>query len=236
VPTRGYRFVAPVVETRPDAPRQEAWPRRWHLAAVAVVGITAAATAVLWTTGLVRRSDDGVATAAVFRQLTASPEVPVSSQAISPDGKYVAYSDRSDVHVLVIASGETRTLPNTAGMQVLGWNDDSTQIRTMDLDTPRTIWDVSLVGSARRRSGLVWPDDAVSMAPDGSSFLTRINGSMRPSGHPTRSAASFFVASDRRSSKHLPFSRAARRLCSKRQKDRGSAQSAPRRAMGDWSC
>jgi hypothetical protein len=40
-----------------------------------------------------------------------SPEFPVSKGAISPDGKYVAYSDASGLHLKVIESGETRTLP-----------------------------------------------------------------------------------------------------------------------------
>jgi hypothetical protein len=100
--------------------------------------------------------------------------MPVFSTAISPDGKYLAYSDVTAMHVQVIATGETQTLPNTWGrLLILGWNDDATQIRAVQTDTPvQTIWDVSLVGSARRRSGLVWPGEAVSLAPDGSSFLT----------------------------------------------------------------
>jgi hypothetical protein len=37
--------------------------------------------------------------------------------------------------------------------------------------TGRAIWEVSLVGNARRRAGLLWPDGGVSLAPDGSGFL-----------------------------------------------------------------
>jgi hypothetical protein len=108
--------------------------------------------------------------------------MPVFSTAISPDGKYLAYSDVTAMHVQVIATGETQTLPSTWGrLLILGWNNDATQIRAVQTDTPvQTIWDVSLVGSARRRSGLVWPGEAVSLAPDGSSFLTiRKNGELR---------------------------------------------------------
>jgi DNA-binding winged helix-turn-helix (wHTH) protein len=105
VPTRGYRFVARVIETRAGGALQEPGSRRWQLTAVAIVGLTALATAVLWTTGLVRRSEEGVPRAVVLRRLTASPaELPVLSAAISPDGKYLAYADRTGIKVQIIDS------------------------------------------------------------------------------------------------------------------------------------
>lgn len=45
------------------------------------------------------------------RQLTANTEQdPVLRSAISPDGKYLAYSDRAGIHVLVAETGESRLL------------------------------------------------------------------------------------------------------------------------------
>jgi eukaryotic-like serine/threonine-protein kinase len=50
------------------------------------------------------------------RQLTANPlEDPALGAALSPDGKYLAYADLSGIHLRLIATGETRTLPLPPG-------------------------------------------------------------------------------------------------------------------------
>jgi len=46
------------------------------------------------------------------QQLTAnSSEDPVAVTSISPDGKYLLYSDLEGLHLRLIASGETQSLP-----------------------------------------------------------------------------------------------------------------------------
>ena len=171
VPTKGYRFIAPVTVSQPAVPAH--WNRRLLAGAALLLLVGASA---IWL--MVKPSPPATAavlpTAPVFTQLTANPaEVPVDSQAMSPDGKYLAYADRTGIQVEVIDRGEVQALPETRGMAVLGWSDDGTKIRTIkENDGPvRTIWDVSLVGSARRRTGLVWPDGGISLAPDDSCFL-----------------------------------------------------------------
>jgi DNA-binding winged helix-turn-helix (wHTH) protein len=53
------------------------------------------------------------------RRLTSnSPEIPVLRGAISPDGKYVAYSDAGGLHLKVLESGEARTLTRTGAWPV----------------------------------------------------------------------------------------------------------------------
>ena len=171
VPTKGYRFAASVTISGSSA---SARGNRRLLAGAAVVLLAAAAATAVWVKSQwATPVPTPPATTPVFTQLTANPaEVPVSSQAMSPDGKYLAYCDRTAIHVEVIGSGDTQTLPDTRGMEILGWNDDSTGIRAVDSDqTVRTIWDVSLAGGARRRTGLVWPEGAVSLAPDSSALL-----------------------------------------------------------------
>jgi DNA-binding winged helix-turn-helix (wHTH) protein len=171
VPTKGYRFAASVTISGSSA---SARGNRRLLAGAAVVLLAAAAATAVWVKSQwATPVPTPPATTPVFTQLTANPaEVPVNSQAMSPDGKYLAYCDRTAIHVEVIGSGDTQTLPDTRGMEILGWNDDSTGIRAVDSDqTVRTIWDVSLAGGARRRTGLVWPEGAVSLAPDSSALL-----------------------------------------------------------------
>jgi len=70
-----------------------------------------------------------------LRQLTVnSTENPVGSGAISPDGKYLAYSDTQGLRLKLIDTGETRTVPrpeefkdqNVKG-EVTAWFPDSTR-------------------------------------------------------------------------------------------------------------
>jgi serine/threonine protein kinase len=51
------------------------------------------------------------------RQVTSNPaEDPVWYSSISPDGRYVAYGDFSGIHVRLIDTGETRTIPVPEGI------------------------------------------------------------------------------------------------------------------------
>ena len=45
-----------------------------------------------------------------------SSDHPVVSNAISPDGKYLAYSDPAGIHVKLISTGEERLIPKPAGV------------------------------------------------------------------------------------------------------------------------
>ena len=51
------------------------------------------------------------------RQITTNPiENPISFAAISPDGKYVAYSDATAIRLRLIDTGETRILSAPGGL------------------------------------------------------------------------------------------------------------------------
>ena len=56
------------------------------------------------------------------------PNRSVNSEAISPDGRYLAYSDPDGVHVKAIAGTETRLLPGTQGMSVRYWTSDASRV------------------------------------------------------------------------------------------------------------
>jgi len=89
------------------------------------------------------------------RKLTANPvDFPVFGAAISPDGKYLAYSDQNGLHVRVLKTGETHTLPQTEKLVValLSWFPDSTKLAGVVAGTGRSgaIWTFSIVGGAPR--------------------------------------------------------------------------------------
>jgi len=179
VPTKGYRFVAPVTTIVPPAaaPPAKGRSRRWATAAITVLLLLLGA-AVLW---LVRGSlrstparvseEHGSAPSLTLTRLIEVPaELRMESAAISPDGKYLAYSDLAGIHVQVIDSGETHRISDTRGASVFGWTPDGSRIRVFD--ATQAGWDITVIGSAWQRSGLSWPDGGVSAAPDGSAALT----------------------------------------------------------------
>jgi eukaryotic-like serine/threonine-protein kinase len=87
------------------APRQ----RRWLTATV--FGLLVAVAAVSWFTRHQPPPPGGIP-ALKQRQLTTNyGDNPVLSGAISPDGKYLAYADLQGIHVKVIETGETQTVP-----------------------------------------------------------------------------------------------------------------------------
>ncbi len=96
------------------------------------------------------------------RQLTTnSSENAVSSECISPDGRYLAYVDLTGIHVKLIETGETRTVPQPdilKGMQVnwgiaTNWvRDGSRFIATANVQgKPPSIWVVPAVAGAPRK-------------------------------------------------------------------------------------
>jgi eukaryotic-like serine/threonine-protein kinase len=126
-----------------------------------------------------------------LRQLTSnSSEDPVIGGLISPDGKYLAYSDARGLHLKVIDTGETRTTPQPEELKnqrvkwgVVGWLPDSTRFvgnaypgteewRDWSSATA-SIWAVSVLGAAPTKVR----DHAFGCAvsPDGSSISFATN-------------------------------------------------------------
>jgi Tol biopolymer transport system component len=105
-----------------------------------------------------------------------SSENPVESGAISPDGKYLAYSDATPgIHVRLLSSGDERMIPRPAGVPanfswgVRSWFPDSTQLLADTEEGPgvqhSSMWMVSVLGQSPRelREGAVgW-----QVSPDG---------------------------------------------------------------------
>jgi serine/threonine protein kinase/dipeptidyl aminopeptidase/acylaminoacyl peptidase len=105
------------------------------------------------------------------RQLTSnSTEDPVGSQAISPDGKYVAYSDGSGLHLRVIATGEDHDLPmpSQETRVFIAWLPDGNTLllNTIDGSIDGAIWKLPVLGGSptKLHEHAMFP----AVSPDGS--------------------------------------------------------------------
>jgi Tol biopolymer transport system component len=86
-------------------------PKRSRWLAATVLGLSMTVAAVFWF-GRRQAPPPVGAPELKERQLTTNyNENPVLSGAISPDGRYLAYADVQGIHVKVIESGETQTVP-----------------------------------------------------------------------------------------------------------------------------
>jgi len=197
---RGYRFVADVrerweengiatgpAEVKPfPAPGVGALPPagtsprhwlRWNM--VASIALLAVLTlfgvvvvAYRWARGRGR-----TALEPTLRQLTANPtENWVNCAAISPDGKYLAFLDRTGLYVRSIDSGETHPIAvppewNRNVITGLRWFPDGGKlIASVRAADGYDIWAITTVGQAAPRliqRGGLWP----AISPDGRSIV-----------------------------------------------------------------
>jgi eukaryotic-like serine/threonine-protein kinase len=102
-----------------------------------------------------------------------SSENAVQSDAISPDGRYLAYSDPAGIHVKLLSTSEERLIPRPAGVPagaawfLDSWFPDGTQLLadTQGPGAHHSMWTVSVLGQAPRelREGA----GAWEVSPDG---------------------------------------------------------------------
>jgi len=106
------------------------------------------------------------------RQLTTNAfETPVNSASISPDGKYLAYSDDTGVFLKVIDTGERNVLaiPASARILDLNWFPDGNKLLAAGFvaeETTSKVWILSVFGGPPR----LFQDNAgtAAVSPDGS--------------------------------------------------------------------
>ena len=130
--------------------------KRYHamLGAAAVIAIMAA---IAWFADSQRSKDPAELTQ---KCLTFnSGEAHVNSAAISPDGKYLAYSDVAGIHLRLLSTNEEKLIPRPPGVpnsifwDVASWFPDGTELLA-NLTQPgeeRSMWTVSLLGQAPHR-------------------------------------------------------------------------------------
>ncbi len=177
---RGYRFVAPVAGAVPGGGKAEMMARpghgyiaRWVAGTLLVVGVC---MAVGW---LVVRSTP--ATPALReRRLTAnSPDLPVYNAAISPNGKFLAYSDPRGVFLRALDTEESHPLSIPEGFRVhgLSWLPDGAHLLVAAVNGPMerpSLWNVSIWGGPPKK--IAERSESGSASPDGKTIaLLRSN-------------------------------------------------------------
>jgi eukaryotic-like serine/threonine-protein kinase len=149
---------------QPSSPISRSWPL---IRAVAVTLAVVVAVVLVVRYRMLRRPE--TKHELVERQLTANPlENPISSWAMSRDGKYLAYGDYpNQLHLLAIDSGESRSMPLPAGYSVADWFPDGNHLLVGSGGLAGALWKMSIWDlSLRKLWGGSVSDSAVS--PDGS--------------------------------------------------------------------
>jgi len=94
------------------------------------------------------------------RRLTAnSTENPITAAVLSPDGKYLAYSDSTGMHLKLIFTGETQTVRQPEGIEAgaawmpVAWFPDGTRLlaNAEQSGSRYSIWLVSVLGGTPRQ-------------------------------------------------------------------------------------
>jgi serine/threonine protein kinase len=160
--------------------------KRHKKAAIGSIAIVAALVVLTWF--LLHRPPKPSAELTQKRLAFSSSENPVGFPVISPDGKYLTYSDRAGIHVELLSTSEERLIPRPAGVPagaywiVASWSPDGTQLLAdaYEQGGHKSMWTVSMLGQSPRelREGAVgWgvsPDGThVAFNPIGASDDTR---------------------------------------------------------------
>ena len=176
VARRGYRFVAPVnggstIASQPvetiapqfdPAPKPTKYFRLWWAAASALLLSGLILGLLLWRDHNPQPR---------LTQLTANPsEDRVRAAAISPDGKYLAFSDETGFYLRQIGSGETHfiAVPDDFGVRGVSWFPDSVHmvVASAKAGERPSLWDLSILSGTARKINDDGSSPAVS--PDGS--------------------------------------------------------------------
>jgi eukaryotic-like serine/threonine-protein kinase len=145
--------------------------KKWQVVAAiaaAVIIVGALAGWFVW-----HRGTPSKVAQAIFasRRLTSNPtENPLSTSAISPDGKYLAYADKTGTYLRLMSTGEAHNLlPSKVVVQYLSWFPDSARLLLAWQPTPSAKMGLSVMpifgGNPRRLSDEGWSG---SVSPDGS--------------------------------------------------------------------
>src|SRR5262249_28107373 len=113
-------------------------------------------------------------TAPTMRRLTANaPENQIIASAISPDGRYLPYSDKNGGYGRLVSTGEQHSLvTKVSDVSSLAWFPNSSQLLASWATEPsarKSLWALSLLGgNARAMTEEGW---AASVSPDGSQIV-----------------------------------------------------------------
>ena len=176
VARRGYRFLAPVNGVSPTVTTQPVHNptigrNRWLLPvvlAVLLAGVLLGWGIAHWRRQSVRATPIQIRQ----RRLTANTEEsPVLGAAISPDGKYLAFADKTGFYLRQIDSGETHSLSLAPGFRAIpaAWYPDGNHLVATWVEAPTSppgLWQVSIMGGAPRK--LIDNGQLPAVSPNGS--------------------------------------------------------------------
>jgi eukaryotic-like serine/threonine-protein kinase len=166
---------APLEEPTSDSVIIAGLIKRHKKAAIGTVVVLIVLAGLGWF--VIRRPAQPSAELAQKRLTFNSSENPVDSGGISPDGKYLAYSDPAGIHVKLLSTGEERLIPRPGGVPSEArwgfdsWFPDGTQLLadTWEPGGHGSIWAVSVLGQSPRelRQGAVAGTVGGVVSPDG---------------------------------------------------------------------
>jgi serine/threonine protein kinase/Tol biopolymer transport system component len=176
---RRYLSHEPIM-ARPDtiAYRTAKFMRRRRRSVTAVLLATLALIAATILTWRLSRGPESPPQLKQARLTANPPAVPVLNATISPDGKYLGYGDRQGIHLQLVDTGETLSVPPLPGIEPLkanwvfgGWYPDSTGfIASVAIPgRPVSLWSVPARGGTPQKIADV--EDMVGagkISPDGS--------------------------------------------------------------------
>jgi serine/threonine protein kinase/Tol biopolymer transport system component len=185
---RRYLSHEPIV-ARPDtvAYRTAKFLRRRRRSVTAVLLAALAATGATILTWRLSRGPESPPQLKQARLTANPPDAPVLNATISPDGKYLGYGDRQGIHLQLVDTGETLSVPPLPGIEPFkanwvlgGWYPDSTGfIASVAIPgRPVNLWSVPAPGGPPRMIAEV--EDMVGAAkisPDGSHIVYGKRGS-----------------------------------------------------------
>jgi len=168
---RGYRLLAPVNgavrETIPAVPRaRSSWRKVLAVAVLLVAGVMAGWHAGHRSSAAVRFTE---------RPLTANSENdPITSAAISPDGKYLVFTGRAGIFLRAVSTGETHPvkMPGEGKTYFVSWFPDGSHVLATRNSSPTekpSLWSVSVFGGAPRK--LMEAAERGAVSPDGSQIV-----------------------------------------------------------------
>ena len=164
--TETGRILTRVGPTGASGRRARGWQFAGAVLAI-VVMVSMAGGWFLWRQA--SRSKLSQASVTLRRLTTNAAENWVIASAISPDGKYLAYSDKTGAYFRLFSTGEVHPLlPKVSDVTFLGWFPDSSQLLASWAIPPakKSLWVVSILGgNARQLSDEGW---SASVSPDGS--------------------------------------------------------------------
>ena len=148
--------------------------KRWQASAAVLLAVVIVAALGGWWASHRGGQPKVTQPIAAARRLTSNPtENPISVSAISPDGKYLAYSDRTGTYLRLVSTGEVHSLlSKNSEVQYLSWYPDSTRLLISWPPSPAAkmgLWVMPIVGGTPRQ--LTDEGWSASVSPDGSQIV-----------------------------------------------------------------